>query len=127
MDNPERERQRSSGHVFVGLVIVLVGLVMLAERTGLDGIHLSGHFWPFILIALGAVKSLDPGEHGGRRRSRRGGLWLMYVGGWGLVNEFHLFGLDYGSSWPLLIIGAGVGLVWRAFDHPGGCTRVRES
>ncbi len=126
MENQSRDGRRSGGHVFVGLVIVMIGLVMLADRVGADGVHLSGHLWPLILIVLGAVKFLDPGREPGGRRPRGSGVWLMYVGCWGLVSELHLFGLDYSTSWPLLIIGAGVGIVVRSFD-PNGCGRVRES
>jgi hypothetical protein len=128
MDNPDSDHRRNGGLVFIGLVIILIGLALLGERTGFDGVHLSGHYWPLILIVLGAVKVLDPGRRGGRPRSRRGGVWLIYVGCWGLVNELHLFGFDYDTSWPLLIIGAGIIMVWRAFDNPcRRVDRVRES
>jgi hypothetical protein len=128
MDSNDNDHQQNSGRVFIGFVIILIGLAMLGEQTGLYGLNLSGHYWPLILVVLGGMKVLDPGQSGGRQRSRRGGLWLIYVGCWGLVNEFHLFGFDYGTSWPLLIIGAGIGIVWRAFDNPdGGRDQLRES
>ncbi len=34
--------------------------------------------------------------------------------------EMHLFGLDYGTSWPLMVVGAGLLIVWRAYDGPHG-------
>jgi cell wall-active antibiotic response 4TMS protein YvqF len=40
----------------------------------------------------------------------------VFVGCWALANEFALFGFDYGTSWPLVVIGAGVLVVWRALD-----------
>jgi hypothetical protein len=128
MDSKDNDHQRNSGRVFFGLVIILIGLAMLGDRTGFYRLHLSGHYWPLILIVLGGMKMLDPGQTSGHQRSRRGGLWLIYVGCWGLVNEFHLFGFDYGTSWPLLIIGAGIGIVWRAFENPdAGRDQLRES
>lgn len=33
-----------------------------------------------------------------------------------MVSEFQLFGLDYSISWPLLVIGAGINMVWRSFE-----------
>jgi hypothetical protein len=128
MDDSEQQGGRSSGRVLVGLLIVAVGLIMLADRIGLSGIHLSGRFWPFFLIALGLVRLLDPKvDRQGRTRSGRGGAWFIYLGLWFFVNEFHLFGLDYHDSWPLLVVGAGLGIVWCAFEYPGDRRRIRES
>ncbi len=45
-----------------------------------------------------------------------GAVWLLFLGAWGLVNEYRLFGLHYGHSWPVLLIGAGALIVWRAMD-----------
>ena len=113
-----RDTKADTGRIFLGLLIMLIGLAILGDKTGFDGVHLSGHYWPLILIILGVVKMLNPGECRGRLRSRRGGTWLLFVGCWGLVSELRLFGFDYGTSWPLLIIGAGVGIVWRACEDP---------
>jgi hypothetical protein len=119
-------RKYNSGRVFAGIAILLAGLAMLADQTGLRRFHVSAHYWPLILVALGVTKAIDPSGRDGRRRSRRGGVWLVYVGCWGLVNEFHLFGLDYGSSWPLLVIGSGLVIVWRALEGPSA-PRMREN
>ena len=130
MDPDDGSQGADGGRVLAGLLVIAAGLVLLADRLGMDGIHLSGRYWPLLLIAFGAVRFLNPpaGRHG-RRRSRRPGAWLMYVGAWGLVSEFHVLGFSYQTSWPLLLVGAGVGIIWRAFEAPGGryCGRVRES
>ena len=47
---------------------------------------------------------------------RCGAVWLLFLGAWGLVNEHRLLGLHYGHSWPVLLIGAGALIVWRAMD-----------
>lgn len=128
MNSQDNARQEDSGRVFGGVVIILVGLAMLFDRSEVWGLRTSGHYWPVLLIALGVMKLLDPPWRDRRPRSRRSGAWLVYVGCWGLLSEFHLFGFDYQTSWPLLIIGAGVGMVWRALDgSPGRSDRVRES
>ena len=120
-------RPRNPGRIVGGVAVVLVGLSMLAEQIGFHGLHLSGHYWPLILIAIGVVRLAEVSGRDGRPRSRRVGVWLIFVGLWGLVNEFHAFGLDYGTSWPILIIGAGVGMVWRAVEHPAGRGPLQES
>lgn len=38
MDDEVNERQQRGGQIFVGLVIVVIGLAMLGERTGFDGL-----------------------------------------------------------------------------------------
>jgi hypothetical protein len=121
------DQQRNQGRIVAGIVVIVVGLAMLADRTGFNGLHLSGRYWPLILIALGLVKLAGAPGRDGRHRSSRPGAWLVFVGFWGLVSEFHAFGFDYGNSWPLLVIGAGLGIVWRAFEKPAGCGPVREN
>jgi hypothetical protein len=119
-------RPRNPGRIIGGIAVVLVGLSMLAGQIGFHDLHLSGRYWPLILIAMGAVRLAEGPGRDGRPRSWRAGVWLVFLGVWGLVNEFHAFGLDYGSSWPLLIIGAGVGMVWRAVEHPAARGPIRE-
>ncbi len=130
MDNNEEHRGPNRGRVLVGLILVVAGLALLSDRMGITGIHLSGRYWPTFLIAFGVARILSPAVHrDGRRRSRWSGIWFVYLGLWFFVNEFHAFGLDYGTSWPLLIVGVGIGMIWRAIEHPGrrGCERIGES
>lgn len=127
MDDSDRVPARRP--VLIGLLIIAAGLVLLADRTGVTGIHLSGGFWPLVLTAFGLARLIaPPTERGGRPKSRRTGVWFVFLGCWFFVNEFHFYGFDYGTSWPLLTVGAGVVMVWRALENPGGgCHRVRES
>jgi hypothetical protein len=128
MNSGEQTSGSNSGRVLVGVLIIVAGLVLMADQIGLSGIYFSGRYWPLFLIAFGLVRLIAPADCGGRRGSRRGGAWFMYLGLWFFVNEYHLFGLDYHNSWPLLIVGAGIGMVRRACEGPaGGCTQVRES
>ncbi len=130
MDNNDEPQEAHKGRVFAGLIIIAAGVMLLAERIGISGIHLSGRYWPLLLMAFGFVRLFDPPtRRNGRRRSRWTGMWFIYLGLWGFVSEFHLLGLDYNSSWPLLIVGAGIGMVWRSFEDTGNrqCRQTRES
>jgi hypothetical protein len=113
----ERHPKPGKGQVVAGIILMIVGLSLLVDRLDLD-VRLSGHFWPFILIVMGVARLTDGGAACDGQRHTRSGAWLLYLGLWGLVTEFHLFGLDYRTSWPLLVIGAGAGIVWRALDTP---------
>jgi LiaF transmembrane domain len=106
------------GRVAWGSVLIVFGLLLLAERLGY--LDFGGQFWPFILIALGAARLAERPAAG----HRRSGQWLIFVGAWGLINEMHLFGLSYQTSWPLMVIAAGAVIVWRALHRHDACGRV---
>ena len=69
-------------------------------------------------MVMGAARlATTQADPDGRVRSRRSGVWLIMVGFWGLISEFHLFGFTFATSWPLLVIGAGVLIVWRSLEN----------
>jgi hypothetical protein len=130
MDNNDEPRGVYKGRVFAGLLIIAAGVVLLADRIGISAIHLSGRYWPLLLIAFGFMRLFDPRVgRNGRQRSGWTGAWFIYLGLWGFVSEFHVLGLDYNTSWPLLIVGAGIGMIWRALEDPGNrqCRQTRAS
>jgi len=110
------DRDISPSYIIFGLLLAVLGVMMLADR--LDwGLHWNVPVWPFILLTLGAAKlGQRRVDARGRMRLNRMGGWLMFIGVWGLLNEYHLFGARYVSSWPLLIIGAGTLVVLQAVD-----------
>jgi hypothetical protein len=118
---PAPVRRPRFGQVLVGLALMLVGLGFLMHRLDVWHVHLSARFWPLILLVIGAAKFLDGPVENRDGRSRRGGMWLIYIGVWGLISEFELFGLSYDTSWPLLVIALGLNIVWRAVEE----TRAR--
>ena len=114
------QRARDASRIIWGLFVIIVGLVLLADRTDLIPFHFSGNFWPLVLIMLGVLKLAQPLD-ARRGRTRRSGGFLIFVGGWGLINELHIGGLDYRTSWPILVIGVGVAMVWRAWQGNPTC------
>ncbi len=116
------ERVGQPRHLMMGLVLIVVGIALMLDRITI--LDIDGRWWPFILLGLGAVKFIAVPASGRGAGSRRPGAWLMFIGLWGLVNEFHLLGLDYATSWPLMIVGVGVMIVWRAFEGPHVCARA---
>ena len=87
------DRRPRTGRVFVGLFVIGIGVVLLLDRLGHYDFHLSARLWPFVLILLGAARLADGAWD--RTRGWISALWLIYVGGWGLLNEWHVFGFDY--------------------------------
>jgi hypothetical protein len=95
---------------------IAAGLCMMTLGLGLvlnDGLPLSS-LWPFIPLALGTAHLTRPDLSDDGHRSLRTGLWFMFLGGWGLGNVYGVLGMQYRKTWPVLVIAAGVMLVWEA-------------
>jgi hypothetical protein len=126
MTTDDRAQDGGAGAIIVGLVIIFIGITLLADRVGISGIHLTGRMWPFVLIAFGVSRLLATQERqNGQPRSRWTGVWFIYLGLWFFANEFRVMGLWYNTSWPLLLVGAGIGIVWRALERTDGRERQR--
>ena len=101
------------------MFLMAAGALLLVDRLNVAEIRVTSQLWPFFPIALGLVRIIDPPIRGdGRVCSRRSGVWLVLLGGWGLANEFHVYGFHYENSWPLLVVLAGLNMVWRSVDAP---------
>ena len=105
-------RRMRPGAVATGGVLIVLGVLFLLDTTGTVRIQAGQLIAPMVLIAMGAKVLLDRGcapNANGQRRSRgTGGFWLIGIGVWMLVSQTHLFGLNYGTSWPFLVILAGL-------------------
>lgn len=103
--SPSRRRRSVEGGKLVwGLALVVAGGLLMMDRFDYLFLDNLWRFWPLLLVALGIGSFVTAPEDEGRRT----GLWLVLIGGWLLVNFFELFGFFWDTSWPLLVIGAGV-------------------
>jgi hypothetical protein len=111
------ERQAHHGRILVGIVAIATGLLMLIDRLDVGEIRLTSRLWPLAPFALGLFRLIDPPDTRARARPDRGpAAWLLFVGCWGLLNEFHVWDLTYATSWPLVVIFVGASIVWRAVE-----------
>ena len=94
--------------LIVGLVFIGLGVLFLLNDVGYFP---DVSFWrllpPTILIMLGVARLIESPH---RRRGRQGG-WLILVGA--LLMAHNLDVLTFRKSWPLFIIAAGTGILWR--------------
>jgi len=113
-----------TGAIIGGAFLLVIGGTLFLDRSGLADISLGRLIGPAALIILGMVVLVENGGFVcGRRETlpdgttrtnvRRGdgfagGLWLLGLGCWMLVSQLHLFGLEYRTSWPLLVILSGI-------------------
>ena len=115
------EERMRLGAIVGGTFLLVLGGTMFLERSGLADISVWRVIGPACLIIMGVVVLVGSGldacdAEGGnpvRARARRrdrmtGGLWLLGVGCWLLVSQLHVFGLEHRTSWPLLIVLAGI-------------------
>ena len=115
--------------VVAGGVLLLLGVAMLLTPYELpieDGRLIA----PVVMILIGATILLGnrtcvdkPAADEATRRRRRAArrnrstsaLWMIGIGCWLLVSQTHLFGLGFGTSWPLLLIVMGLLLMIRGW------------
>jgi len=99
-------RKFDTGALFTGIILIAFGVLFLLDRAGLadfgDIIH---DWWPMFLVVIGATRIAS-----GRMW---GGLWLIAIGAWLQLVHLGLFGLTFGTSWPLLLIAVGAGMIVR--------------
>jgi hypothetical protein len=129
MDQPPSRLLRP-GAIAAGAILLIVGVAMLLDPSGAGHVRLGQLIGPLMLIALGSSILIEKGtairvgrrdvdeagveRFGGRKRLDGGnGLWLIGIGLWMMVSQLHLFGLDYGNSWPIFIILSGVMIMIR--------------
>ncbi len=99
-------RDIERGTLFTGLVLMGIGVLFTLDRLHIANFHdLVRGYWPLIIVFFAVGKLLN-----GRVWS---GLWLMTVGVWLQIAQLHLFGLSFSSSWPLLLIALGAGMIVR--------------
>jgi predicted membrane protein len=105
-----------SARLVVGLVIVCLGVILLADNLGwFDARYVLRSLWPLALVAVGVTMVRSP-DH---RRSRSWGWVLITVGTWMFLDRI---GWVHVSLWHLLLPGlllfVGGTLVWRAINGP---------
>ena len=102
---PESRSARS--RLVWGIFLLIFGAIALAVNLGFRIPRDIWNYWPFVLIALGGLQMLWPGS----ARDRLTGYWLLAIGIYGFITEFEIFGLHWGTSWPIIIVAWGIRIV----------------
>lgn len=112
-----------SGQGLVGAVIVLVGVVLLAETTGLYDTGRLWRFLPSLFVLVGIYAMVTS-----RFRNLTGPLVLIvFAGAVQLVTLDLIAGEDVLSLWPILLIVAGLSILagqFRSTAHAVSGTEV---
>jgi predicted membrane protein len=113
--NPEDNRdqdqrgmyQRDKGPIIGAVVFIVVGTVLMLEKLGYLPWGFAIHFWPMIFVVIGVVKLVYAG-------GRPTGAVLIGLGVLLQLNEMGITHLNFWDLWPVLIIVAGVAMLWQA-------------
>ncbi|MGW3008424.1 PspC domain-containing protein [Streptomyces sp. NPDC001219] len=112
-----------AGHLGLPVSWVRIVFVALFMAEGM-GALLYAAFWFFVPLGVGGVEHRQPAPADGRRRLLRHrpdrgqvfALIALLLGASVVASRFQLGQAD-GYLWPVLLIGAGVALVWRQADN----------
>lgn len=104
------------GPLIAGLILIGLGTCFLLYELGMIDFAFPWRWWPLILVAIGAGKAVTANDGD----EVRGGVWMILVGTWLLTNFQNWFGLSWQTSWPLMIVAAGLMIAWNAWSGDGG-------
>jgi predicted membrane protein len=96
---------------FPGALLVLVGTLILLDHLNVINGERYWRFWPALLIVVGVAKFVNEGK-------RTGGAMLILVGVFFLGEHLGYKMLTWQTLWPVLIIAAGLMMIWGRFDMP---------
>jgi hypothetical protein len=109
MEDLKPHRHAGRSRLVLGLFLLALGGVMLAINLGYDMPIGWWRYFPVPLIALGLWGLVLPTRH----LDRSGGIWLLATGLYCLVGVFNLFGLGWGTAWPIFVIASGLSFLVR--------------
>ena len=96
--------QNSQNRIIVGAIIIVFGILALADNMEIFGSLQVLHFWPTVFIIAGLVKILQARQ---RKDYVYGGLFLA-LGLFLTLEHLGLFYFHIHDLWPLFLIGAGI-------------------
>jgi len=108
--------------IFPGLVLIAWGGLLLLREVGvLDPTLRVIDFWPLVIIGLGLSIAV------GRRRlgSILLGLAVALLGA-GMLAQRLGYAVGVAHLWPILLIAAGIGVMWNGFTRRGGPRLANE-
>lgn len=101
---------REPKNIVWGTFLVVVGVLLLLERLiGLHGPRYGA--WPLVFFALAASSAVERKVGAVILNFALGVIFLCVSMGW--------FGLSYHTAWPLLMVAAGLAMVFKSItDRP---------
>jgi predicted membrane protein len=105
-------RARRHSGMIPGIILVVVGTLFLLDHLGFIQAEHYWIYWPLTLVAIGLARVFRPGE-------RVTGMGFIVVGAVLQLHELKLTNLSWNAVWPMLLIFAGLQIIWSRFGRPG--------
>ena len=103
-----RSRRRSNtGRLILGLYLMAIGILLFSSNLGFEVPHGVWNYWPFLLIVGGGARIFL----GGDREAWSEGFWLLLSGIYCWISVWNLWGLSWGTAWPIFVVAGGMSLV----------------
>lgn len=112
-------RPRVTPQVLFGLIVVVVGVLFTLDNLNVIDAEQYLRYWPAGLVAVGLLKLWQAREG----RGWVGGLFLVALGSWMLLERMVYIRIDLRDVWPLLFVFFGGYMVWKGL---GGARRPRS-
>ena len=109
MNTPERAFPISP-RLVLGLFLVAGGVLLALDRFGYLDTGPIWRFWPVVLVVLGLLKLASPAGRGG-------GVVLLLIGGWFLIDNLTALDLDVSDLVPFAVALVGLALVLGSFGR----------
>jgi predicted membrane protein len=106
---------RFTPQLFVGLIILLVGVVMTLDNLQVLEAQRYLRFWPAGVMALGLVKIWNSRDGDG---GAFGGFLILVIGTWLLLEQTGFVRISFWEMWPALLVFFGLFLVWQGVSGP---------
>jgi predicted membrane protein len=117
---PATRRPRFTPQALFGFIVIIVGVLFTLDNLNVLDAEAYLQYWPAGLVAVGLLKLWQVrAGHG-----IAGGVLLVALGGWMLLERIVAIQIRLHDVWPLFFVFLGGYLVWKGF---GGSPRPRSS
>lgn len=110
----EQTKKRLGGQVAVGVLMIAVGAIFLLDNLYYLDMGPLWRYWPLIFVVFGIQKLVNAEK----RDDFGSAIWLFFLAAWLFVSFNHVWDLDFGDTWPFLIIAWGVSTIWKSLGRP---------
>lgn len=105
-----RRERNPATQMVIGLFVIGIGLLFLVDNLGWLDLDLRVHILPTVLIGAGILKAMQTRTQSG---VVVGGV-MIGLGGLLMLKEMGFIDVGWNVLWPLLLIGAGVAVVFKS-------------
>src|SRR5689334_13577039 len=112
MRHRSNRQRNTAAQMLVGAGVILAGFLFLIDNLGWIDLDMRVHFWPFILMLVGA-STLSKAPRSGSGAAVAG-IFMIGFGAVSLLKGLGLIYISWQTLFPIGIIGMGLLMVLRA-------------